>query len=102
LTLEQDAEEVTSFMTASYAKAFQKTVDGLLTAPAEQVKAQVEAKVMASGVASAEPNQVQVLLFIDQVSTTTANKDPQTALNRVVFTMVKSGDRWLVNEITAL
>lgn len=57
---------------------------------------------MASGVASAEPNEVQVLLFIDQVSTTTTNKDPQTALNRVVFTMVKSGDSWLVNEITAL
>ncbi len=43
-----------------------------------------------------------MLLFVDQVSRTTANNEPQTALNRVVFTMVKSGDRWLVNEITAL
>ncbi len=57
---------------------------------------------MASGVASAEANEVEIVLFIDQTSTTLANDRPQTSLNRVVFTMVKSGDRWLVDDITAL
>jgi hypothetical protein len=28
--------------------------------------------------------------------------EPQTYLNRVVFTMVKSGDQWLVDDVTAL
>ncbi len=101
-TLESDADEAKSFMTSEYATTFQNTVDALLTAPANQVKAHVEAKVMASGVASTTPTEVQVLLFIDQVSQTTANADPQTALNRVVFTMVEQGDRWLVDDIEAL
>jgi Mce-associated membrane protein len=101
-TLESDADEARSFMTPEYADTFQNTVDALLKAPANQVKAHVEAKVMTSGVASATPSKVEVLLFIDQVSTTTANADPQTALNRVVLTMVEQGDRWLVDDITAL
>ncbi len=101
-SLEQDATKAKTFMTPDYAATFQKTVDKLLTTPATQVKAQVTAKVLASGVASAAPNQVDVLLFVDQTSVTTVNAEPQTALNRVVFTMVKSGDRWLVDEVTAL
>lgn len=101
-TLVQDSDEAKAYMTPSYAETFQKTVDGLLTAPAEQVRAHVEANVMASGVASAEANEVEIVLFIDQTSTSLANDRPQTSLNRVVFTMVKSGDRWLVHEITAL
>jgi Mce-associated membrane protein len=101
-TLQTDADEAKSFMTPSYAQKFQKTVDDLLRAPADQVKAHVEADVKASGVVSATPSKVDVMLFIDQTSTTTARPAPQTYLNRVVFTMVRSGDRWLVDDITAL
>ncbi|MEP6666797.1 MAG: hypothetical protein ABJA81_10140 [Nocardioidaceae bacterium] len=101
-TLDSDAQEAKSFMTFDYAATFQHTVDALLKAPANQVKAHVEAKVMTSGVASASPSKVEVLMFIDQVSVTTANADPQTALNRVVLTMVQQGDQWLVDDITAL
>lgn len=101
-TLQQDADEAKTFMTPQYATKYQSTVDGLLKAPATKVKAHVEAKVMASGVSSVTPSRVDILMFIDQTSTTTNSNQPQTNLNRVVFTMVKSGDRWLVDNITAL
>ncbi len=101
-TLQDDADEAKSYMTPTYAKTFQQTVDDLLTAPANQRKAHVEADVKASGVVSATASTVDVMLFVDQTSQTTLQSQPQTYLNRVVFTMVKSGDRWLVDEITAL
>ena len=101
-TLRADADEAKDYMTKEYAATFQNTVDNLLRAPAKQVRAHVEAKVMKSGVSSASPSKVEVLMFVDQVSTTTNNAEPQTSLNRVVFTMVKQGDRWLVSDITAL
>ncbi|MGH3472867.1 MAG: hypothetical protein ACRDPG_12605 [Nocardioidaceae bacterium] len=101
-SLGQDATAAEGFMTPDYAAQYQRTVDGLLKAPAEQVRAHVVAKVMDSGVVSATPTRVDILMFIDQTSETTAHAAPQTALNRVVFTMVRSGDRWLVDHVTAL
>lgn len=101
-TLQDDADEAKRFMTTQYAATFQKTVDGLLVAPANQRKAHVEADVKAAGVVSASAAKVEVMLFVDQTSTTTLQSQPQTYLNRVLFTMVKSGDRWLVDGVTAL
>ena len=101
-TLRKDADKAKTFMTPTYAATFQKTVDGLLQKPADQVKAHVEAQVKASGVVSATASTVNVMLFIDQTSTTTAHAQPQTYLNRVVFTMARSDGRWLVDDVTAL
>jgi len=101
-TLQHDADEAKSYMTPDYAQQFQGTVDGLLKKPAGQVHAHVSAAVKASGVVSATPAKVDVMMFIDQTSTTTAHREPQTYLNRVVFTMVRAGDRWLVSDVTAL
>lgn len=89
-------------MTPDYAAKFQKTVDDLLHAPATQRKAHVEADVKASGVVSATASTVDVMLFVDQTSQTTLQSEPQTYLNRIVFTMVKTGDSWLVDDVTTL
>jgi len=43
-----------------------------------------------------------VLVFVDQVSRTSADPQAQTALNRVVFTMQKVEDRWLVDDVVPL
>jgi Mce-associated membrane protein len=101
-TLQDDADEAKTFMTPQYAGQFQKTVDELLRSPADQRKAHVEADVKASGVVDATASKVDVMLFVDQTSQTTLQSEPQTYLNRVVFTMVKSGDQWLVDDVTAL
>ena len=101
-TLQHDADEAKSYMTPDYAQQFQRTVEQLLTEPAGQVRAHVAASVKASGVVSATPAKVDVMMFVDMTSTTTAHREPQTYLNRVVFTMVRSGDRWLVSDVTAL
>jgi Mce-associated membrane protein len=101
-TLQADADEAKNLMTPQYAGQFQKTVDELLQAPATQRKAHVEADVKASGVVDATASKVDVMLFVDQTSQTTLQSEPQTYLNRVVLTMVKSGDRWLVDNVTAL
>ena len=101
-TLQDDADEAKTYMTPDYAAQFQKTVDDLLATPANQRKAHVEADVKASGVVNATASTVDVMLFVDQTSQTTLQSEPQTYLNRVVFTMVKSGDQWLVDDVTAL
>ena len=42
-----------------------------------------------------------MLLFVDQTTVSSANEEPQQALNRVEMIMVREGDRWLVDDITS-
>ena len=61
-----------------------------------------EAEVKASGVAHADADRVNVLLYVNQSTTSTANSgQPQVALNRVQLSMVRQGGTWLVNDITS-
>jgi Mce-associated membrane protein len=102
--LHEDTAAASALMTPDYSQTFLRTVDDLLAKPATEQRGVVSAKVMASGVVSADAaaGTVDVLLFVDQTSTTKASQTPQTALNRVVLTMVDQDGRWLVDDVTAL
>jgi Mce-associated membrane protein len=100
--LRQDTAAAATTMTPEYAQTFQRTVDDLLADSAAQRRGVVKARVMASGVVSADAAKVDVLLFVDQASTIAGADAPQTALNRVVLTMVYADGRWLVDDVTAL
>lgn len=100
-SLEADRDNAARFMTPSYRKEYLDTF-GLVLDSAPAVKAVVEAEVRASGVAHADPDRVNVLLFVNQTTTSTANDQPQTALNRVMMTMQRTDDGgWLVDDITS-
>ena len=100
-TLEADRDNASRFMTDSYRREYLKTF-GLVLDNAPKMNAVVEANVRASGVTHADPDRVGVLLFVNQTTTSKANNgEPQTALNRVVMTMQKSSDTWLVDDITS-
>ena len=86
-SLEADRDNAARFMTDSYRKEYLDTF-GLVLDNAPEVKAVVEAEVRASGVVHADPGRANVLLFVNQTTTSTANEgEPQTALNRVMLTM---------------
>ena len=62
----------------------------------------MQAEVKASGVSHADADRVNVLLYVDQTTKSTANGgEPQLALNRVMLTMSRSGGGWLVDDITS-
>jgi Mce-associated membrane protein len=69
---------------------------------APKLKARVAASVKASGVANADPDRVDVLVYVDQTTSSTANGgQPQLALNRAKFSMVRRDGAWLVDDITS-
>jgi Mce-associated membrane protein len=101
-SIEADRDAAAQFMTETYRKQYLDTFDGLVTKTAVERKAQVEASVRASGVTAAGADRVEVLLFVNQTSTSTANSgEEQTALNRVMFAMVREGETWRVDDITS-
>jgi Mce-associated membrane protein len=100
--LDTDKKSAVRFMTGAYGKKYAKTFDSLVRANATKLHAKVAAKVAASGVSNASADRANVLLFVDQTTTSTANGgDPQTALNRVMFKMVNRDGTWLVDGITS-
>ena len=101
-SLEADRDAAAALMTPEYREEYVKTFDDLVLDAARERKAQVEADVRASGVAAAGPERVEVLLFVNQTTVSTANSgEPQTALNRVVLAMERVDGAWRVDDITS-
>lgn len=102
-SLEADRDAAARYMTEDYRKDYLDTFDGTVLEAAPELKARVRADVRASGVALAEEDRVEVLLFVNQTTVSTANSgEPQVALNRVMMTMERRPDgSWLVDGITS-
>jgi Mce-associated membrane protein len=100
-TLEADRDAAAALMTPEYREQYLKTFELVMdAAPAR--KARVEADVRASGVSLPGDDRVEVLLFVNQTTVSTASSgEPQIALNRVVFTMERDGEAWRVDGITS-
>jgi Mce-associated membrane protein len=101
-SLDADEKAAERYMTPAYRKQYADTFDRLVRPNAARVRAKVQAEVKASGVAHADADRVNVLLYVNQSTTSTANGGrPQVALNRVQLSMVRQGGTWLVNDITS-
>jgi Mce-associated membrane protein len=89
-------------MTPDFAQKFDATakVAGEL---ATKTKATVKADVREVGVRDGDADRVTLIIFVNQTTTSTITKgSPRVDLNRTRFTMVRNGDRWLVQEIAGL
>jgi Mce-associated membrane protein len=89
-------------MTPEFAAKFDETakVAGVL---ATKTKATVKADVREVGVRDGDADRVTLIIFVNQTTTSTITKgSPRVDLNRTRFTMVRNGDRWLVQEIAGL
>lgn len=102
-SLDADEAGAERFMTPDYAKTYGDTYK-LVKTNAPQVKAKVVADVKASAVShtNTDGDRASVLVFVNQTTTSTANGgEPQVALNRVMFDMVRQHGSWLVDKITS-
>lgn len=93
------AQKVT---TGSFRAEYTKTATTAVKPLALQNKVVVIADVRAAAVQSASPNQVVVLLFVNQATTSTKITGQKIDQNRVRMTMVKQGGTWLISAVAAL
>ncbi len=89
------------YVTGPFAKQYASTTKGL-KANAVKEHAVVSAQVSASGVVSASPTQVVVLLYVNQYRQNSNITGQKVDQNRVVMTMVPVGDLWKVSKVTAV
>lgn len=100
-SLDHDEKVAASYMTPAYRTKYEHTFH-LVKNNAPNLKARVTSRILGSGVSEADSGHANVLVFVDQTTKSTANGgQPQVALNRVMFDMVRQNGRWLVNGITS-
>jgi Mce-associated membrane protein len=101
-TFDKDIAQARQYLSDDYRPEYVASIQDVVSRPAQQIGAVVEAEVLASGVVEATGERSDVLVFVNQATTSAADTQPKTALNRVVFTMVQRDGRWVVDEIRAL
>jgi Mce-associated membrane protein len=100
--LDADFAAARATLTGGFARDYKVTTTTLVRPGAEQYHVVVKAEVAAQSVVSATADQVVVLLFVNQTTTSTRLDGPKVDLNRVRLTLVKRGGDWLVNKVVAL
>lgn len=73
-----------------------------LARSAPRSKAIVAAEVKTSTVLESDTNSARVLLFVDQTSSSENLAQPQLDQSRIVVTLKRSGDNWLISTLAAI
>ncbi|WP_432827660.1 hypothetical protein [Dactylosporangium sp. CA-092794] len=90
-----------AFATGDFAAEYAQTT-AALKSNAVSEQAIVRASVSASGVVSAAPDRVELLLYVDQYRRNTNITGEKVDQNRVVLTMVPVGGAWKVSHAVAV
>lgn len=98
-TLEEDKAAAVRYLTDDFRDDDYEPLFTQIEENAPSTKAVVEAAVRASAITRGGHDRVQVLLFVDQVTTNAQTTEPVTYRNQVTVTMERVGDRWLVDEL---
>jgi Mce-associated membrane protein len=100
--LKQDFAAARATLTPDFATKFDATTK-VVGEQAAKTKATVVADVREVSVSDSSADVVNVLLFVNQTTTSTVTQGkPRVDMNRARFTMVRSGDGWLVQEVAGL
>ena len=101
LHLQHDFGRVEGESTPSFRRSFIRSSDSL-SKVLVQYKATASAKVLKSAVESISGSKAVVLLFVNQSVANTTRQGVSTDDSRIEVTLVRSGDRWLLQNLKLL
>ena len=87
--------------TPSFRRSFTESSDAL-KATLTQYKATADASVVSAGLVSSSTSQAVALVFLTQKIENSTQAKPTTDRSQVEITLVNSGGRWLIDQVTLL
>lgn len=96
--LDQDLATAKSHLTGQFLDYYSDFTAKVVTPAAKQKGVRTEANVARAAVSQMRPGKADVLVFVNQVTTSRDRPTPALATSTVMVTMVKSGDQWLIAE----
>lgn len=99
-TFDTNVGKALGYTTGSFTKQYKSSTHDLKT-QAVKLHAVVTASVSSSGVVSATPEKVTVLMFVDEIRQNANISGSKQDQNRVVMTLVRTGGHWRVSQVNA-
>ncbi len=100
--LEEDFARAESLLTPRFRKEYDDTTAKQVEPLAAKYKATSTADVTAAAVVDAQVDRVVVLVFVNQAVTNSNLSAPRLDRSRINVTVVRSGDRWLIDKLAPL
>ena len=97
-SLDKDLADAKSHLTGNFLDHYAKFTDEVVVPAAKQRGVKTEASVGRSAVSQMRPGQAEVLVFVNQVTTSKDRPTPALATSSVMVTLVRSGGQWLISE----
>jgi len=96
--LDQSLATAKSHLTGGFLDEYSRFTDEVVRPAVSQRGVKTEANVARAAVSQMDPGRAQVLVFVNQVTTSKERPSPALATSSVMVTMVRSDGRWLISE----
>ena len=96
--LDQSLATAKSHLTCGFLDEYSTFTDEVVRPAVTQRGVKTEANVARAAVSQMDPGRAQVLIFVNQVTTSKERPSPALATSSVMVTMVENGGRWLISE----
>lgn len=96
--LDQSLATAKSHLTGGFLGEYSTFTDEVVRPAVTQRGVKTEANVARAAVSQMDPGRAQVLIFVNQVTTSKERPSPALATSSVMVTMVENGGRWLISE----
>jgi Mce-associated membrane protein len=96
--LDASLADAKSHLTGEFLDHYSKFTDDVVRPAVTQKGVKTEAHVARAAVSEMHPGTAQVLVFVNQVTTSKDRPSPALATSTVIVTMVKSGGQWRISE----
>lgn len=101
-TVDSDLDRSRELTTGQFAEDYGKLADQVIRPTAKAEKVTTKASVSATSVATAAPEEVVLLMFLDQQTTSADRKMPRLDLTQIKVTMRDVDGRWLIADLEPL
>ncbi|MGV9860672.1 hypothetical protein ACWDTD_18750 [Gordonia sp. NPDC003425] len=98
-TIDKQMSTAAEGLTPTFRSDFTKLADQVVIPGAKEKQVDTKVTVAGNSVVSLTADRAQLLLLLNQTTSSAAEKNPSTAGSRVIVTAIKSGDRWLIDSL---
>lgn len=100
--LDSDFKRAESLLTAKFRKKYDETTAAAVKPLAQKYQARSSAQVTAAGNITTGVDKAVVLVFVDQTVTNSQLSAPRLDRSRIDVTLVRQGDRWLIDALSPI
>lgn len=100
--LDKDLSTAKSHLTEPFLAQYTDFTDKTVVPAARDRGVKTEANVAEAAVSQIRPGRAEVLVFVNQVTTSKSRPTPALATSSVLVTLVQNGGRWLISEFAPI